>query len=179
MVLSILIIAWLLISISRGYQNGLIRTLVRFIGRIIIYVAAILLAHKMGSWLGTFFLDHMTAEWATNGVPEILSDKAGEFLASGIAFFIITTIGYWLLWSIEGGLRFLNNVPVLGTMNRLAGALLAGLMTYILIFFILQVTQTIAISWYRDQLLASPVAQWILNQTPYLSDAIYQWWVVQ
>ncbi|MGL5748134.1 MAG: CvpA family protein, partial [Weissella cibaria] len=62
---------------------------------------------------------------------------------------------------------------------RLAGLLVYGLLVYIEIFFVLQLTQTLEIPWYHDAMIQSPVAQWMLNQTPYFSDAIYQWWILQ
>jgi len=100
-------------------------------------------------------------------------------LASGLAFGLIMVIGTFIVRSIERSLRFINKVPLLGTMNRLAGMLVYGLLVYVEIFFVLQLTQTWEIPWYHDAMVQSPIAQWILNQTPYFSDAIYQWWILQ
>lgn len=177
--LSVIILVLLVAAMTRGYTLGFTRSLVSLGGRFIVYAVAILLSHRFGAWIHATFLTTIQARWAANGVPTVLADKANEFLASGLAFGILMFGGSLVLRSIERSLRFINKVPVLGKLNCLAGLLVYGLLVYIEIFFVLQLTQTLEIPWYHDAMIQSPVAQWMLNQTPYFSDAIYQWWILQ
>jgi len=175
--LSIIIIVLMIAAMFRGYHLGFIRSLTSLIGRLIVYIIAILMAHRLGEWLMTTVLTNFATNWAANGVPSMLLDHSNEFLASGIAFGLIMFIGTMLVRSVERQLRFINKIPLLGTLNRWAGLLVYGGLIYIEIFFVLQFTQMLDIPWYHDAMVESPVAQWILNQTPYFSDAIYQWWI--
>ena len=177
--LSIIIAVLLLAAVLRGRYLGFVRSLLSLGGRFVVYAVAVLMSHRLGSWIHETFLMTVQARWAANGVPEFVSDKANEFLASGLAFGLIMIIGTFIVSSIERSLRFINHVPLLGTVNRLAGMLVYGLLVYVEIFFVLQLTQTWEIPWYHDAMIQSPIAQWILNQTPYFSDAIYQWWILQ
>lgn len=179
MLLTILLLLVLLAAWVRGYRNGLLRTFVRMVGRILIWVIAILLAHRLGVWLMDTFFSSATAQYGATTAPDIAKDTALQFMASGIAFGLITMIGYFILRSVENGVKFLNHIPVIGWINRLLGAILNLIIIYILIFFILQIFQTWQVTWWQDQLTNSKLAQWILTQTPFLSSEIYQWWIRQ
>jgi hypothetical protein len=75
-------------------------------------------------------------------------------------------------------LRFINKVPILSTINHIGGLVVFGLVVYIEIFFVLQITQTLNITWYTENMANSTLAQAILNNTPYLSEAVYDWWLM-
>jgi uncharacterized membrane protein required for colicin V production len=179
MILTIVLVLILFGAFRYGYHYGLVRALFRLISRLIIIIVSMLLAHRFGTWINQTFLENLSASFAASSVPDSVTQKASQFLASGIAFSIISIGGYWVLHQIERSLRFLNKIPLIGTVNRLAGGLVYLVLAYLIIFLVLQVTQTWTIDWYRDQLISSRFAQWILNQTPYLSQSIYDWWLAR
>jgi uncharacterized membrane protein required for colicin V production len=179
MILSIAIGLILLLAFQRGHHFGLLRSVFRLLSRVVVFVLGILLAHRLGAWLSTAVLENLGGTFAASNVPDLVSGKATQFLASGLAFALISGIGYWVLNSIERSLKFFNKIPLLGTLNQLLGGLVYLLLAYVTIFFVLQVTQTLAIDWYHKQLVTSTLAQWMLDKTPYLSQQIYAWWVVQ
>ncbi|APS42090.1 hypothetical protein FOL01_1231 [Weissella jogaejeotgali] len=80
--------------------------------------------------------------------------------------------------SIERSLRFINKIPILSTLNHIGGLLVFGLIVYVEVFFVLQITQTLNIPWYTQEMANSAVAQGIMNNTPYLSEAVYDWWLL-
>ncbi|MFR4252604.1 MAG: CvpA family protein [Weissella confusa] len=92
--LSIIIAVLLLAAVLRGRYLGFVRSLLSLGGRFVVYAVAVLMSHRLGSWIHETFLMTVQARWAANGVPEFVSDKANEFLASGLAFGINVT-DYW------------------------------------------------------------------------------------
>lgn len=179
MVLSGIIIIILLFAFTRGYKIGLLRTFIRLIGRIIIFTVAILLAHRIGSWFATNLLSGANAQYGATSVPHALTHSATEFMASGVAFGLLTMVGFFILRSVENGVKFLNKIPLLGWVNKILGALLNLLIMYVLVFFVLQIFQTWSVPSWQNQLSTSTLAQWMMNETPYLSHAIYEWWLAQ
>ncbi|GAK31265.1 colicin V production protein [Weissella oryzae SG25] len=179
MVLTFILAIILLLAWRKGYHNGLLRTFIRLIGRVLIWVVALLFAHRLGAWLLTSFFTGTTAQYGVTSMPDVAKDTALQFMTSGIAFGVITMIGYFILRSVENGVNFLNHIPVIGWVNRLLGGLLNIGIIYVLLFFVLQIFQTWQVPWWQNQLTSSDFAQWILTQTPFLSNEIYQWWIAQ
>lgn len=177
-VVSWIIIGLLILSMIHGYRLGLVRSLTMLVGRAIVYVFAILLAHRLGAWLYNIFVNGLSAQWTATQVPTNAVHQPGEFLASSIAFAFIVIIGMSIVKAIERSLRFINKVPILSTINHIGCLVVFGLVVYIEIFFVLQITQTLNITWYTENMANSTLAQAILNNTPYLSEAVYDWWLM-
>lgn len=177
-VVSWIIIGLLILSMIHGYRLGLIRSLTMLVGRVVVYIFALLLAHRLGEWLYNIFVNGLSAHWTATQIPENAVNQPGEFLASGIAFTIMVVIGMTIVKSIERSLRFINKIPVLSTINRIGGLIVFGLVVYVEIFFVLQLTQTLDVTWYTENMVNSSLAQSILNDTPYLSEAVYDWWLM-
>lgn len=177
-IFSWIIIILIILAMIHGYQLGLVRSLTMLVGRLIVYTFAILLAHKFGSWLYDMFVNGIVANWTATNVPATAMSQPGEFLASAIAFTIIILVGMSIVKSIERSLRFINKIPILSTLNHIGGLLVFGLIVYVEVFFVLQITQTLNIPWYTQEMANSAVAQGIMNDTPYLSEAVYDWWLL-
>lgn len=175
---SLIIVILIFLAMIHGYRLGMVRSLTMLVGRLIVYTFAILLAHKLGSWLYSAFFNSISANWTATNVPTTVANQPAEFLASGIAFTIIILIGMSIVKAIERSLRFINKIPILSTLNRLAGLIVLGLVVYVEIFFVLQITQTLNIPWYTQELANSSIAQGIMNNTPYISEAVYDWWLL-
>lgn len=176
MILSAIITLWVIGAALYGRHLGLIRTITIWGGRVLIWIVAILLSHRLGVFLKDTFFNSIQAQWAT-AVPSTLTDNTLEFFSSGIAFALIMLIGSLILRTINRSLTFINKVPLIGGLNRFLGMLVAIIMVYVEIFLILNIVRTWPIDWLQTQLAASPMAQYILNKTPVLSESIYTWFI--
>ncbi|MDR3190926.1 MAG: CvpA family protein [Lactobacillaceae bacterium] len=177
MIVSIIILALFAVTLLFGWKHGLIRTITRFAGQIIVWAVAVLMAHRLGMMLKALVGTDLAAQWSTP-VPKLVIDSASDFLYSGIAFALIMVVGSIIIWFVQRGLAFINKIPFLGFFNRLAGLLFGAAVAYIEVFFILNIIRTWDLAWLQDQLTNSPIAQFILLQTPILSDHIYQWFLL-
>lgn len=72
-------------------------------------------------------------------------------------------------------MKWLNRLPVVGTMNGLAGGVLDLLLGYFIIFAGLLILQLLPFPWWQDQLAASGLAQWMMTQTPGLTHLVISW----
>ncbi|AEJ24009.1 membrane ancor connecting MutS2 with cell-division Z-ring [Weissella koreensis KACC 15510] len=177
MVITVGILVLFLMAIMNGYRSGLVKTLFRFVGRIIIWVVAVMLSHNIGQFLADNLQWSIGSNWSSP-VTDNLVDKSSSFLYSGIGFTIITVIGFYLLHRLQSGLAFINKVPLVGTANRLAGALLSFIIMYLGVFFFLYIAGALDISLLHEQITYSTLAQIIMQQTPILSEKIYEWFLL-
>lgn len=177
--LSVIIIGCLLLAFYHGHRIGFVRSLVRLLGRLVVFGLATLFARPIGVWLSQHLLDQVMTKWATSGTVTWVDGHWGQFFATGVAFSVVVALGLAIVRSLERSMRFVNRIPLLGLVNRLAGALVYGLLVYIEVFLVLSITQALPITWYHQALVSSNLAQWILEQTPYLSQQLYQWWILQ
>lgn len=177
MVITVGILVLFLMAIMNGYRNGLVKTLFRFVGRIVIWTIAVMLSHNIGQFLADHLQWSFGSNWSSP-VTDKLVNKSTNFLYSGIGFSLITGIGFYLLHRLQRGLKFINKVPLVGTVNRLAGAMLSLIIMYLGVFFFLYVAGALNITWLHEQITYSNLAQTIMQQTPILSEKIYEWFLL-
>ncbi|QIL50941.1 CvpA family protein [Weissella coleopterorum] len=177
MVITIIILGLFFVAAMNGYRSGLVKTLFRFVGRIIIWTIAIMLSHNIGQFLAEHLQWSFASNWSSP-VTDNLVNQSNKFLYSGIGFSLITGVGFYLLHRLQRGLKFINKVPLVGTVNRLAGALLSLIIMYLGIFFFLYIAGALDITWLHEQITYSTLAQTIMQQTPILSEKIYEWFLL-
>ncbi|MFL1695211.1 CvpA family protein [Weissella kandleri] len=177
MIISILILLALLMAWMHGYHEGFVRVLIRSVGRVLVWVLAVLLAHNVGDVIANLVNNQLTSTWSSP-VSASLLNQSNRFLYSGIGFSLVTMIGFAILRQIQRSMRILNKVPVLGFFNRVLGALLNTIIMYTGIFFLLYILGAFDWTWMHEQITYSPVAQFVMQETPILSSQIYQWFIV-
>lgn len=178
MILSAIMIIWMIGAALYGRHLGLMRTITVWGGRVLIWVIAALLSHRFGTFLSDTFFSDLQIK-GTTALPSTLTDKALEFFSSGVAFALIMFVGSLTIRTINRSLTFINKVPLIGGLNRLLGMLVALVMVHVEIFLILNIVRIWPNTWLQTQLTSSPMAQYILNKTPVLSESIYTWFISQ
>ncbi len=96
---------------------------------------------------------------------------------NGISFLLLLGIG-WLLTRFVGGL--LNGVtalPIIKQVNKLGGAVLGGVVSYVAIFLLLFILTMLPLGFIQEQFAHNALAQSIVEHTPKISHQIYEWWV--
>ncbi|MBM7618114.1 putative membrane protein required for colicin V production [Weissella uvarum] len=174
--LSVLVILALLLAFYRGQTYGLARSFIRFGGRLLVLALATIYSRPCGAWLYQNLISHVSSGWlASAGNNAAVSDRV-QFISAGIAFGLITMIGFMIVRRVEKSVRFINRMPILGSLNRLGGGVVYLILVYVELFFLFIFTQALPIPWYHDQIANSSLVQWMIEQTPYLSSQLLQMW---
>lgn len=175
MVLGIIFGLALVLAFMQGYRYGLVNTIARVIGYVILGIVALLFAHPLGLVITKFLGDAFVA--FRPGAPNQLVNQGSQFLGAGLGFMIIYLIGGIFVHSILRSLRFIKKIPIINTINAILGGVVNLVLTYIISFFALQLLSVMNIAWVQQQFVDAPFLNSILDQTPILSNAIYQWWL--
>ncbi|GAB6092409.1 CvpA family protein [Furfurilactobacillus curtus] len=175
MILSLIVIFLLLSALGRGYRRGFVAELVSTIGYLVVLIVAKILTPSVSAMIQTWLPTNH--QHSVN--DQLLSTQVNHFWASGIAFWGLLIVGFVLLHFVMRSLNLFTHLPVIHGINAFAGAIIAGCLMYGLIFFGLAVASVWPSAWLHQQIATAPICQWILHQTPLLSEQIYQWWLTR
>lgn len=176
--LTLVILIVLFIGIYAGMRRGLILQVVHTAG----YIASFFIAKNYYLQLSEHL--EMLVPYSQPGIgDEMLYYDTIEKLNLDLAFynalsFLIIFAAGWLVTRIIGYmLNSLAYLPVLKQANKLGGAILGFLMQYLGVFLISTFLTFIPFDFIQNQLSGSRLANWIIQHTPILSQAIYDWWI--
>ena len=173
MSLSIIIIILLLAGFAAGHRQGLVKMLLRIVTFAAAWICARLAARPLGALIAGVLpsIGH-SGGYLTN--PAHLTDTTSFFyngIAFTIAFAIVSTLGWWFIRRMG----WVRRVPVLGTINAIAGGVVTLVLVYLLIGWCLMILQYWPGRWIQLQMAQSGLARAIINETPYLSQTIISW----
>ncbi|MDO4903370.1 MAG: CvpA family protein [Limosilactobacillus sp.] len=172
MVLTTLIIVILAASYLHGHHRGLLMMVLYSAAYIISWIAARLVAPVAGS-LVTGMLPNVSDSSSYSGSLLSSVDLNG-FFSRGIAFILVFSIvSFFCHWFIRR-ISWVSRLPIIGTIDRLLGGILAFAIGYIIIFVVLLVIQLYPGAWWQLQMANSGLARWIINQTPELAQLVMQ-----
>ncbi|TGA99627.1 CvpA family protein [Sporolactobacillus shoreae] len=174
--LNIIILVLLASGFFMGFKRGLVLQLVHLAGFVIAYIVAFMyykqLTPTIKLWVpfptsaaqsGTFsFLGHLDLQSAYY--------QAIAFLILFIATKIVLTI-------IGHMLDFLAELPLIRSVNHLAGGLFGFVEFYLVVFILLYVGALTPISGLQSSIDGSSLAQSIIGSTPVFSKMLHQMWV--
>ncbi|MGP6139643.1 MULTISPECIES: CvpA family protein [unclassified Jeotgalibaca] len=176
--LTLIILFILFIGIYAGMRRGLILQVVHTVGYVISFFVAKNYYLQLSEHL------EMLIPYSQPGIgDEMIYYNTIEKLNLDIAFYnalsflLIIAVG-WLVTRIIGYmLNSLAFIPVLKQVNTLGGGVLGFIMQYIGIFLSLTFLTFIPFDFIQNQLSGSGLANWIIQNTPFLSQTIYDWWI--
>jgi len=174
--LNFILIIILIFGFFIGLKRGFILQSLHLLGFIAAFIVAAIyydtLAGKLSLWIP---------------YPEISDDSVwAGFLQSmplekafynAIAFAIIFFAVKILLQIIASMLDFVSAIPVLGSINKILGALLGFIEVYILIFIVLFILALTPLTKLQNWMNDSSVAMFIIEKTPILSDKVMSLWL--
>ena len=173
-ILLILLGCWI-----NGSKKGLVAMVISTATYFLGWVLARIGAKYLGIILSTILPSIGGNEPPATGssIFNTLTISNNQFFYNGIGFLIIfygtAFISRWLLKRV----RFLKKVPIVGTINGIAGGALDIVIGYLIIFMLLMVLQMWPGSWWQNQLATSGLAQWIITSTPGLARSAINWFV--
>ncbi len=173
MLVSVIIILILLLAFRYGYKRGLIKTLLSILG----YVIVLLLSLYFSGPLGGFLTKYMPALDKTDGNQLVnSSDSLTIIFYRVLAFWILAIILGIILRFITQTFSSVTNLPVLSQINSLTGGLVWFLAAYILVFLGLLLLATSPTKNIQGSLVRSPVAEYIMKETPVFSRQVLDHW---
>lgn len=154
-VLDLIIVAIIALGGWNGYRTGLVRQITRLFGAVIAYFVSL--------WLRPYVADILRQMHVfPKPKPHMLGLFFGD-LSDAVAFAIVFAITFILLRYAAGLIDALFSLPVLSTVNRLAG-LIAGLaLAVIFVYIVALLAHYINNPRLQLQLHNSTIIQW-LNQ---------------
>ena len=169
--LDVLIIVSLLAGAYLGYQRGLVRQLVSLTGWLIAYIAAFMLSDELAAWLEKLPLFENSETVTTQStVTATLIARPVEYVSRAVAF-VLLFFGFKLaLTGIGMVLHGIASLPVLRTVNRTGGVLLALVETIVIVVAVVLVLQQLPSVNVQTWVASSTIYQWIEANSPYLLD---------
>lgn len=170
MVLTTLIILILIGCFINGHRKGLLM-MALYTGT---YIVSWLIARSTAPRVGTLFSNFLPDVSQSAGYSSVILQAANNntFFYNGVAFLVVFIVVAFLChWGINK-LRWIKRVPIIGTLDQLAGGLLSLVIGYVVIFVVLVVLQLWPAGWWQTQMASSGLAQLIINQTPGLAQMV-------
>ena len=172
MVLTTLIILILVGCFINGHHRGLLMMALYTGAYIVSWLVARAMAPLLVQGLARLLPDVTTNSSYSGQVLSAVNLNA--FFSRGLAFLLLFTVVSALChWGIRQ-LRWVKRVPVIGTVDRLAGGVLSLLVGYVIIFLVLLVLQLWPAEWWQLQLANSGLARLIIDQMPALAHLVLQ-----
>lgn len=171
-ILFIVLLGGILIGLKRGF----ILQFIYFAGFIIAYIVAVMYYDNFAPQLRLWVPYPQVGD--SNPVFSLLNgDHLEEAYYRAIAFFLLF-IGTKIVMQIIGSmLDFVAMLPILKQVNRLLGAILGFVETYLLLFIVLFIAALLPVEGVQNLLDQSALANLIVNHTPYFSEKIHYLWI--
>lgn len=124
----IVIAICILVSVLVGYHRGFLVTIARIVAMVASYIGAILAAEMLKKTLAQTLFVPMIRQGLGNGAFADLAQEAllqtAEGIAYSVVFFVVFALLQFVLLRAIHVLKLVDHIPVLGTMNKLAGGVL-------------------------------------------------------
>lgn len=173
MILSTAILIILVAGIVHGWHRGLLVVVVSLGIYLLSLVVSRATAPVVGGILAAGRPELSSPTSYTNAL--LAHTNATVFFYNGLAFTVIFVIVSFILHWAARQFNWLRRLPLLGSLNGLAGAVVAGTITYLMVYVLLLIFQLWPNGWWQYQFSQSEVAQWIVNNTPQLASLFVSW----
>jgi uncharacterized membrane protein required for colicin V production len=169
-ILDVIILILLLVSVWRGYRQGLVGQLVRLASFIVSFVVAFIyyrpFAAQLAEWLPLSKLKVSGSFGAVAGAPLVQ-----HALYNIVAFALLAFVAGAVVRLIGGLLEGIADLPVLSIVNRLAGAVIGFVKIGLVLFLILAVASVLPVPTIQQTLNHSLFASYAASS----SSDLLQW----
>lgn len=164
MFLSIIIILLLLVSTISGYRLGFTKRIVNLIGFGFTLVAASMFNPDFGNWIMTDIMQK----------PMVEATDIDKMFYRFIAFFIIMLVGKLIVRMITRLVPTSSRKKgLISWIDGVAGAAISFAITYFVSHLVLSMFMALQLDWFIQQTVDSDFLQFILYETPGLSQGIF------
>ncbi|MHA6252078.1 CvpA family protein [Oceanobacillus sp. CAU 1775] len=171
--LDLIIIILLLFGLFIGLNRGFILQLLHLIGFITAFIVAAMyyddLAEKLKLWIPYREVSD-DGKWAEFLQVLPLELSFYSIISFAIIFFAVKI----LLQIIASMLDFVASIPLIRSVNKLAGAALGFVEVYLIVFIILFILALAPVEPILDAINNSSLALFMLENTPYFSEKLFE-----
>ncbi len=154
--LDLIIVGIIALGGWNGYRTGLIRQIMRLFGAVIAYFLSLWLKPYVAPTVATFLQRHYTAGNTSGVLGLYLGDLSGA-----IAFGLVFVVTFLLLRYAIGLVDALFQLPILSTVNRLAGLVVGLILAIVFVFVATLVAGYVNNDWLQTQLHNSSFVHWL------------------
>ncbi|WP_203333174.1 CvpA family protein [Planococcus beigongshangi] len=175
--LDIILFVLLIAGIIVGAKRGLVVQLLHMVG----FIVALVVAYRYYKPLSEYFVLWIPYPAVTDesrftmAIGQLDLDQTFYQLFAFALIFFAVKFGLQLLASM---FDFLKYLPVLGFLSKILGAVLGFIEIYVLLFFFLYVFALLPVDFIQTHLENSGIAKSILENTPYFSEKVKEWWYI-
>lgn len=172
-ILFILLIGGIIIGAKRGFVLQLVHMVGFVIALIVAYLYYKPLSEYFVLWIPYPAVDSDSR--FTIAIEQLDLDQTFyQLLAFALIFFAVK----FVLTLLASMFDFIKYLPVLGFLSKILGAALGLIETYLLLFILLYVLALLPIDMIQGYLENSGIAKSILENTPYFSEKVKEWWYI-
>lgn len=172
---NLMIVLLLIFGLVMGLKRGFILQVFHLVGFIISFVIAVIYYKELAPHLSLWIpYPEFSEEGALALFLQALPLETGFYNA--ISFAIIFFGAKIILQIIASMLDFVAELPVLHSINRLLGAVLGFLEIYLILFILLYIFALTPITGIQAAINNSSVAMFMIEKTPFLSEALKNLW---
>lgn len=170
MIVTIGIILLLLVGVFNGMRQGAVKYILKFVGLIVVWLIAYMYYKPLAQHLKFITFD-------------VSKESALSFLNSEIVFYnviafaIIFVVSSIVVKIIINLLNSVTRLPILKQLNGLIGAVLGFVIFYAVIFMVMNFLLLFSSETIQTAYQSSQLAQWMMTETPLLSDYFYHWMI--
>lgn len=172
---NVILLILLIFGFLMGLKRGFILQALHLVGFIVSFVVAAMyydaIAEKLSLWIPYPELSGDSG-WALMLQSSSMENAFYNAIAFAIIFFSVKII----LQIIASMLDFVASLPILNSLNKLAGAILGFIEIYLIMFVILYIFALIPVSTIQEWISNSSIALFIIEKTPFLSDKVTSLW---
>ena len=178
--LSLLIILFLLIAFFSGAKRGFALQVVYTVGYLLSFLVAQYFYKQLADHLELYIpYPAVTPTSKLVFFDQTISFSLDQAFYAGIAFLLILMAG-WLITRFVGIFAHSQTyLPVLKQVDWLAGGLLSVVVTFVMIFLLLSLLSFVPADFIQNQFKNSGLARYIVENTPILTNKIYDLWVTR
>ena len=175
--LDIILLILFVIGIIVGAKRGLIVQFIHMIGFVIALVVAYLYYKPLAEYFVLWIPYPVIGSDSrfTIAVEQLnLEQTFYQLIAFAVIFFVVK----FALQLLASMFDFLKYLPVLGCVSTILGAVLGFVEIYIVMFIFMYIFALLPIDMVQNLLENSAIAQSMLENTPYFSEKVKEWWYI-
>ncbi|MFT9488409.1 MAG: CvpA family protein [Tepidibacillus sp.] len=172
--MDLIIVIIIIVSIFRGYQLGLIRQFIHFIG----FFLSLYLAYRFSGELVPLIQSVVPMPTFEQSSLYLFSEtfQLPTMFYNAIAFFLIF-FGTKLILNIGGNiLHQIASLPGIAIVNRLSGALLGLVQILFILIILVHILSVMPWAELKNVLEGSYFAKYTLQMTPAITEKLYHLW---
>ena len=176
--LDLLLLAFFIMGIAVGLRRGFILQIIHMTGFIVAFIVASIyydtLAPKLELWVP------FPSSGDASSVGNLFGAAGLDHAYYNAIAFIIIFFAVKIVWQLFGSmLDFIAQFPILKQLNRWGGGIFGFLEIYLIIFILIYLAALMPVASIQGYLQDSVIAEAMVKNTPFISEAVKDLWFLK